>query len=148
MDIYQVPGDQQLQSISMWLLFYFQFVEILFPLHGTSSQGVNSKKYSMQISRLGCSWFIRTKSRQILNQDLIAISYILPLIAKHTEASRFYHWGGYHWAYCCCLKTLEHPNKAHKLISYVLLFWTMVHILAHYLNIYNFSDSWARIYWF
>ena len=45
-------------------------------------------------------------------------------------------------------KKFEHPNKAHKLISYVLLFWTMVHILAHYLNIYNFSDSWARIYWF
>ena len=29
----------------------------------------------------------------------------------------------------------------------MLLFWTVVHILAHYLNIYNFSDSWARIYW-
>ena len=62
MDIYQVPGDQQLQSISMWLLFYFQFVEILFPLHGTYSQGVNSKKYLMRISRLGCLWFIKKKS--------------------------------------------------------------------------------------
>lgn len=62
MDIYQLPEDQQLQLISMWLLFYFQFVEILFPLHGTYSQGVNLKKYSMQISRIGCSWFIRTKS--------------------------------------------------------------------------------------
>ena len=45
-------------------------------------------------------------------------------------------------------KLLNILNKAHKLISYVLLFWTVVHILAHYLNIYNFSDSWARIYWF
>jgi len=43
------------------------------------------------------------------------------------------------------LKKIFDANiKAHKLISYVLLFWTVVHILAHYLNIYNFSDSWER----
>lgn len=83
MDIYQLPEDQQLQLISMWLLFYFQFVEILFPLHGTYSQGVNLKKYSMQISRIGCSWFIRTKSREIHNQDLLAV---LSPISNHTEA--------------------------------------------------------------
>ena len=42
-------------------------------------------------------------------------------------------------------KLLDSNIKAHKLISYSLMAWSLLHILSHYLNIYALSFSWSRV---
>ena len=41
-------------------------------------------------------------------------------------------------------KSLDANIKAHKIIAYALMAWSLVHILSHYLNIYALSYSWVR----